>query len=96
MCRQENVLINQDRRPCLADFGLSAIVSVGTHLDPTPIALSRKDSLMTIMEGGSYPWMSPELLDFDDTSENRPTKESDIYAMGMVVYEVRTCGLVVP
>ena len=35
--------------------------------------------------------MSPELLDPDrfGITDNRPTKESDCYALGMVVYEVR-------
>ena len=34
--------------------------------------------------------MSPELLDPEsfDLEDSRPTKESDIYALGMVVYEV--------
>ena len=30
-------------------------------------------------------WTSPELLDWN----YRPTKESDVYALGMVIYEVR-------
>ena len=36
--------------------------------------------------------MSPELLDPDrfGTGDCRPTKQSDCYALGMVVYEVRT------
>jgi len=33
--------------------------------------------------------MSPELLDQGDTCEHGPTKESDIYALGMLIYEVR-------
>ena len=35
--------------------------------------------------------MSPELLDPDrfGVSDDRPTKQSDCYALGMVVYEVR-------
>jgi len=85
----ENVLINQDRRACLADFGLSAIVSVDTDLDSTLSVANQRDSLMSFIQGGSYPWMSPELLDFDD--EHRPTKESDVYALGMLIYEV-LCG----
>ena len=38
---------------------------------------------------GTFCWMSPELLDplrFD--SKGRPTRESDCYALGMVIYEV--------
>ena len=36
--------------------------------------------------------MSPELLDPErfGTGDGRPTKQSDSYALGMVVYEVRT------
>ena len=48
---------------------------------------------MSFIGGGSYPWMSPELLDHEDAYEHRPTKESDIYALGMLIYEVRTCSL---
>ena len=85
--------MNQDRRACLADFGLSTIISLDTHLDPTLLAPDRRDSLMSFIYGGSYPWMSPELLDHSDACEHRPTKESDIYALGMLIYEVRTRGL---
>jgi len=64
---------------------------VDTHLDPTILAADKRDSLMSFIHGGSYPWMSPELLDFDfdDAREQKPTKESDIYALGMLIYEVR-------
>ena len=34
--------------------------------------------------GGTIGWMSPELL----ISAERPTKQSDCYALGMVIYEV--------
>ena len=47
---------------------------------------------MSLIYGGSYPWTSPELLDFE-ACEHKPTKESDIYALGMLIYEVRTHGL---
>ena len=84
--------MGRNRRACLADFGLSTIVSVDTHLEPTLMVAKQRDSLMSFIYGGSYPWMSPELLDQDDTSEHGPTKESDIYALGMLIYEVRTRG----
>ena len=44
------------------------------------------------VEGGTVQWMSPELLDPERFSlkRGRPTKESDCYALGMVVYEVLT------
>ena len=39
--------------------------------------------------GGTLPWMSPELLGpVRPGTSIRPTRESDCYALGMVVYEV--------
>ena len=78
-----NILIDQNRRALLADFGLLTFV-----LDPTnPTA-----SVSTTNFGGTTRWMSPELLHpqlfgFED---NRPTEESDRYALGMVILEVLT------
>ena len=48
-------------------------------------------SLMSFTTGGTTRWMSPELLDPDlfGTGDCRPTKQSDCYALGMVIYEVR-------
>ena len=85
-------MISQDGRARLMDFGLSTIIGgADTQLDPLDPGLlcaSQRDSLMSFVEGGSYLWMSPELLE-TNTGNYRPTKESDIYALGMVVYEVR-------
>lgn len=89
---QENILINKGGHACLADFGLSAIVGVDTHLDPLDpnlLSLNHRDSLMSFVDGGSYPWMGPELLELNE-GNYKPTQESDIYALGMVIYEVRT------
>ena len=49
-------------------------------------------SLMSFTAGGTPRWVSPELLDPDrfEISDYRPTKQSDCYALGMVIYEVRT------
>ena len=46
---------------------------------------------MSFTSGGSPRWTSPELLDPSrlDDRDPRPTKESDCYALGMVIYEVR-------
>jgi len=40
--------------------------------------------------GGTIPWMSPELLypEKFDLKQSHLTKESDCYALGMVIYEV--------
>ncbi|KAF9789392.1 kinase-like domain-containing protein [Thelephora terrestris] len=75
-----NILINQGGHACLADFGLLTVVS-----DPTnPTASSSS------VKGGTTRWMSPELLDPDQYGirDSRPTKESDAYALGMVILEV--------
>ena len=49
---------------------------------------------MSFAAGGTYRWMSPELLDpelfgIPELEGDRPTKQSDCYAFGMVIYEVR-------
>jgi len=51
---------------------------------------------LTFIEGGAIRWMSPELIfpgEFG-ISDSRPTKRSDCYALGMVVYEVFMDALV--
>ena len=70
---QANILVNQTRHACLADFGNIAILSDST----TSSSHSR---------GGSLRWSSPEL--FDPEIKNSQTKYSDCYAFGMVIYEV--------
>ena len=55
------------------------------------ISVASKVSLMSFTAGGTTQWMSPELLDPDrfGITNYQPTKRSDCYALGMVVYEVR-------
>ena len=104
---QANILINGDRRACIADFGLSTITGVAT---PAAAGASRaslisNDTLMSFIGGGTPRWMSPdrpELLDperfgMPESEGNRPTRQSDCYALGMVIYEVgvRESGSVV-
>jgi len=64
----------------LADFGLLAIISDST----TPTVSS------SLAMGGTTRWMSPELLAPGqyNLKDSRPTKDSDCYAFGMVIYEV--------
>ena len=112
-----NILINKNRRACLADFGLSTITGVATRAaagasqaslisnDPfmsfaagaSQMSLISDDSLMSFTAGGSCRWMSPELLDpelfgIPQSEGDRPTRQSDCYAFGMVIYEVRARG----
>ena len=50
---------------------------------------------MSFTGGGAARWMSPELLDPERFGiiDYRPTKQSDYYALGMVVYEVRRAAI---
>jgi len=59
--------------------------------DVSLISITSEASLMSFTLGGTTRWMSPELLDPDrfGITEPRPTKQSDCYAFGMVMYEVR-------
>lgn len=73
-----NILIDNDRHPRLIGTCLSKVTSCQSSMTSAA------------MLGGSSRWMSPEL--FDPTrigkKESRPTRKSDCYALGMVIYEV--------
>ena len=93
-----NILINKDRRACIADFGLTTVAGVSTHVaaGASRASLISNDTLMSFTAGGTYRWMSPELLDperfeMPKSEDNRPTRQSDCYALGMVIYEVSFC-----
>jgi len=68
-------LVDQRGNALLADFGLLTILDSGTQ---------------SSSGGGSYRWMSPELFEPErfGVEDNRRTKSSDRYALGMVFYEV--------
>ena len=80
--QQANVLMSNGSPPraCLADFGFMTMV-----LDPSqPMSCSAQ------LQGGTLMFMSPELLmpsKFDST-ELVPTPEADIFAFGLVIYQV--------
>ena len=75
-----NILVDQDCCARLADFGLLTIVSESTY----------RTSSSTPKSAGTTRWMSPELLDpvRFGREDGRATKESDCYALGMVILEV--------
>ena len=74
-----NILIDEDHNARLADFGLLTIIS-----DPANLLSSSSNA-----QGGTVRWMSPELIDPQrfGSETSFPTKSSDCYALGMVVYE---------
>jgi len=76
---QANVLVDETGRALLTDFGLLTIIS-----DPTNLLSSS-----SYTQGGTARWMSPERIAPQKfgCKDGRPTKPSDCYALGMVVYE---------
>ena len=73
---KNNILIDSNHTARITDFGLMNLLR---H----PL-ISISVTLPTW--GGTHRWMAPELLlDW----KLHPSKESDIYALGMVIYEVR-------
>ncbi|KAF9790648.1 kinase-like domain-containing protein [Thelephora terrestris] len=75
-----NILVDDAGIACVADFGLATVTDLSAFFSETI------DST-----GGTYQWMSPELLDPKGFKSNgRSTRESDCYALGMVIYEVLT------
>jgi len=90
-----NILVNKERRACIADFGLSTITGVAARATAgiSRASLISDDTLMSFTRGGTRRWMSPELLDperlrIPESEGDRPTRQSDCYALGMVIYEV--------
>ena len=74
-----NILVDQSGHARLADFGLLTILS-----DPANGLTSS-----SFTQGGTGRWMGPELIAPQrfGLENSRPTKASDCYALGMVIYE---------
>jgi len=76
-----NILVDKMGIARVGDFGFMTIHNLGTNLFSASV-----DSL-----GGTLPWMSPELVSAWRTgSKIRASRESDCYALGMVIYEALT------
>ena len=80
LATQGNILIDQTGNARLGDFGLLTIISSPANLLPSS----------SLTQAGTARWMSPELVVPQEFGLKafRPTKSSDCYALGMVVYEV--------
>ncbi|KAF7968726.1 hypothetical protein HWV62_29595 [Athelia sp. TMB] len=70
-----NVLVSANERAFLADFGIAKSVDTNTNKQTPGL-------------NGTHEWMAPELFK-KDGSVAPATKESDIFAFGIVCYEVR-------
>ena len=77
--RQDNILVDSNGTARLADFGLASVTAVGVRIPGFSFSEHRGE--------GTYAWMAPELL--RTTAETVPkSKQADVYATGMVIYEV--------
>ena len=77
--RQANILVDKVGTAQLGDFGLMTMSDLGTTFFSESIDLL----------GGTLSWMSPELVIASRADPKaRATRESDCYALGMVIYEV--------
>lgn len=77
----------------LSDIKANILIGHGGHAclsDPTMLTTSDQQPTVSQVEGGTVRWMSPELLNPESfgLENSYPTKESDYYALGMVIYEV--------
>jgi len=74
-----NILIDRRGHARLTDFGLLTIIS-----DPKYLSSSSSHP-----QGGTVRWMSPERIAPErfGFKNSCPTKSSDCYALGMVIYE---------
>ena len=76
--KQANILVNNAGVALVSDLGLMSMTDLSTFLS---------ESICS--SGGTYHWTSPELLDPKRFCSNgRPTRQSDRYSLGMVIYEV--------
>ena len=74
-------MIDSQRCARVADFGLAVVV----------------EESITHELKGSPRWMAPELMDpetfgfTDESLKQLPSKSTDIYAIGMTIFEVSVC-----
>ncbi|KDQ52543.1 hypothetical protein JAAARDRAFT_50223 [Jaapia argillacea MUCL 33604] len=74
-----NILINSRLEACLSDFGLT------TALSASDAPLSTSSAVIA----GSARWLAPELI--YPRGDRRHTPSSDVYAFGVVLWEIITC-----
>jgi serine/threonine protein kinase len=75
--KSHNVLICDNYRACLTDFGLSKTASTIT-------TTATKSSF----GGGTLAWTAPEIFSARKGMQQQFTAKSDVYSFGVVIYEV--------
>ncbi|KAJ7100527.1 kinase-like domain-containing protein [Mycena epipterygia] len=74
-----NILVSQSGRAYIADFGLASVMESKLQLWSS-----------TMGKGGTPRWQAPELFQLDTGAILRNTSAADVYAFGMVCYEMFT------
>jgi tetratricopeptide (TPR) repeat protein len=78
-----NVLLADDSTPMLLDFNLARDTK-------------RRANLAAAQVGGTLPYMAPEQLEAFGNGRPQPDQRSDIYALGLILYELLTLQLPFP
>lgn len=78
---QTNILIDRDSHPRITDYGLVAIIPDPDTVDPRGVVFPSPNAVR---------YMAPELLNPPGfgLKHSNPTKQSDVYAFGVVTYQV--------
>ena len=87
-----NIMVDETGRAVLADFSLASLIPDQSTFPSTDVGSVPVQwmSITMRIRGGPVRWMSPELLEPRryGLQKAQPTRESDCYALGMVVYEI--------
>jgi serine/threonine protein kinase len=74
---QTNILMSDDKKIYLADFGLSMILS------------ESQNSTFNSCHAGNVRWMAPEMLAMPEQGGvTMPTKAADVYSYGCIMLQV--------
>ncbi|KAG6916553.1 hypothetical protein DXG01_006379 [Tephrocybe rancida] len=76
-----NILVNDEGRACLADFGISSV-----YFDSKIVVWQSQTSGTS--KGGTVRWQAPELFDIQNDIIVRNNQKTDVYACACVCYEV--------
>jgi len=84
-CSKEHILVGDGGQACIANTGHTCVAPISLG------AFKSNTASGTMSLGGlRWRWAAPELQRPDEYDMSKvATKPSDIYGMGMVVYEVR-------